>query len=164
MSNLCVCAVVSDSLRPRGLRPVRFLCPWDFPGKNTRTGCHFLLQGIFLTQGSNPIFFRLLHLQAGSLPLGLPGKATGGPTLNHLISLNSEGLRSNSLGITKGASHWKSHVLGALCQRPRTKTKHISYHTTIRNLSSTHFSFFGDKERQGKGWIWKNGEHNKFSL
>ena len=22
-------------------------CPWDFAGKNTRVGCHFLLQGIF---------------------------------------------------------------------------------------------------------------------
>ena len=31
----------------------RLLCPWAFPGKNTREGCHFLLQGIFLTQGSN---------------------------------------------------------------------------------------------------------------
>ena len=30
------------------------LCPWDFPGKNTGVGCHFLFQGIFfLTQGSN---------------------------------------------------------------------------------------------------------------
>jgi len=29
------------------------LCPWDFPGKNTGMGCHFLLQVIFLTQGSN---------------------------------------------------------------------------------------------------------------
>ena len=29
------------------------LCPWDFPGRNTRVGCHFLLQGIFPTQGSN---------------------------------------------------------------------------------------------------------------
>ena len=27
---------------------------WDFPGKSTGVGCHFLLQGIFLTQGSNP--------------------------------------------------------------------------------------------------------------
>jgi len=27
------------------------LCPWDFPGKNTRVDCHFLLQGIFLIQG-----------------------------------------------------------------------------------------------------------------
>ena len=28
--------------------------PMGFPGKNTGVGCHFLLQGIFLTQGSNP--------------------------------------------------------------------------------------------------------------
>ena len=25
------------------------LCPWDFPGKNTGVGCHFLLQGTFPT-------------------------------------------------------------------------------------------------------------------
>ena len=31
-----------------------FLCLWDFPGKNTRVGCHLLLQGIFLIQGLNP--------------------------------------------------------------------------------------------------------------
>ena len=34
--------------------PSRLLCSWDFPGKNTGVGCHCLLQGIFLTQGSNP--------------------------------------------------------------------------------------------------------------
>ena len=28
--------------------------PWDFPGKNTGLGSHFLLQGIFMTQGLNP--------------------------------------------------------------------------------------------------------------
>ena len=37
-------------------------------------GCHFLLQGIFLTQGSNLRLFCLLHWQAGSLPVMLPGK------------------------------------------------------------------------------------------
>ena len=31
----------------------RVLCPWDSPGKNTGVDCHTLLQGIFLTQGSN---------------------------------------------------------------------------------------------------------------
>ena len=45
-------SVVPDSLRPHGLQPTRLLCPWDFPG--TGVGCHFLLQGIFPTQGSNP--------------------------------------------------------------------------------------------------------------
>ena len=33
--------------------PARLLCLWDSPGKNTRVGSHSLLQGIFLTQGSN---------------------------------------------------------------------------------------------------------------
>ena len=32
----------------------RLLCLWASPGKNTGEGCHFLLQGIFPTQGSNP--------------------------------------------------------------------------------------------------------------
>ena len=31
----------------------RLLCPWNSPGKNYWSGCHFLLQRIFLTQGSN---------------------------------------------------------------------------------------------------------------
>ena len=43
-------SVVSDSLGPHGLYPARLLCPWDFPGKNAGVGCHFLLQGIFLTR------------------------------------------------------------------------------------------------------------------
>ena len=47
-------SIMSDSLPPRGSKPARLFCPWDFPGKNTGVGCHFLLQGIFLTQGSNP--------------------------------------------------------------------------------------------------------------
>ena len=33
---------------------VTLSCPWDSPGKNTGVGCHFFLQGIFLTLKSNP--------------------------------------------------------------------------------------------------------------
>ena len=42
-------------LLPHSLQTARLLCPWDFPGKNTGVGCHFLLEGIFPTQGSNPV-------------------------------------------------------------------------------------------------------------
>ena len=42
--------------------------------KNTGVGCHALLQGIFLTQGSNLYLLQLLHWQVGSLPLEPPGK------------------------------------------------------------------------------------------
>ena len=47
---LCCCLVescVQLFLRPHGLQPPRLLCPWDFLGKNTGVGCHFLLQGSF---------------------------------------------------------------------------------------------------------------------
>ena len=37
--------------------------------KNTRVGCHFLLQDIFLTQGLSPSLLYLLYQQADSLPL-----------------------------------------------------------------------------------------------
>ena len=46
-------SVTSDFLWPHGLQPTSLPCPWDSPGKNTGVGCHFLLQGIFLTQGLN---------------------------------------------------------------------------------------------------------------
>ena len=46
-----VCAVMSDSLQSHGLQPTRLLCPCNFPSKNTGVDCHFLLQGIFPTQG-----------------------------------------------------------------------------------------------------------------
>ena len=36
-------SVMSDSLRPHGLQPIRLLCPWDLPGKSTGEGCHRLL-------------------------------------------------------------------------------------------------------------------------
>ena len=35
-------SVVSDSLRPHGLQPTRLLHPWDFPGKSTGVGCHWI--------------------------------------------------------------------------------------------------------------------------
>ena len=62
----CVCAQPCQTLWPKEPQPTRFLCPWDSPGKNTGAGCHSLLRGVFLTQGSNP---HLLRWEVDSLPL-----------------------------------------------------------------------------------------------
>ena len=63
-------SVVSDSLlTPRTVARQAPLSTGS-PGKNTRVGCHFLLQGIFPTQGLN---LRLLHWQADSLLLSHQG-------------------------------------------------------------------------------------------
>ena len=58
---------------PRNCSPLRPLCPWDSPSKNTGVGCHALLQGIFSTQGSNTRLLLFPLWQAGSLPLAPPG-------------------------------------------------------------------------------------------
>ena len=60
------CSVVSNSLQPHGLS-----CPWDFPGKNTGVGCHFLLQENIVDSGIEP---ESPVLQADSLPLKPAGK------------------------------------------------------------------------------------------
>ena len=65
----------SDSLWPQ---PTRLLCLRSSPGRNIGVCCHFLLQAIFPTQGSNPSLQCLLHCYADSLPLGQP---TGKPSL-----------------------------------------------------------------------------------
>ena len=57
------------------MQPASLLRPWEFPSKNTGVVCYFvvcyfLLQRIFLTQGSNP---HLLHWQADSLSQQITG-------------------------------------------------------------------------------------------
>ena len=69
--------VVSNSLQSHGLEPTRLLYPWNSPGKNIGLGCHSLLQGTFLIQGSK---VGSPALQAGSLPSEPTGKS------NNLIS------------------------------------------------------------------------------
>ena len=51
---LCVCVVCTQSLTRISLFATPWIvahhspCPWNFLGKNTGVGCHFLLQAIFL--------------------------------------------------------------------------------------------------------------------
>ena len=71
----CCCSVAKPRLtflELHRLQPARLLCPWDFPGKNIGEGCHFLLQGIFPTQGLNT---HLLLWQADSSPQSHQGRS-----------------------------------------------------------------------------------------
>ena len=81
---LCVCingSAVSESLWLHGLQPTRLLHPWDSPGKNPGVGCHLLLQGISLAQGSN---LGLLHCRQILCHLSHQGR--------HKVTLGSENI------------------------------------------------------------------------
>ena len=61
------------------LQPTRLLSPWDSPGRNTRMGCHALLQWIFLNWGSKlaPLN-NLSALACGLFTTGATWEAQGG--------------------------------------------------------------------------------------
>ena len=68
----CVCVYLCAQSCPTLCDPVGCSLPGssvhgDSAGKNTGGGCHFLLQGIFPTQGSNLHLHASLALQADSL-------------------------------------------------------------------------------------------------
>ena len=107
---------MSNSFQLHGPLTARILCPLDSPGKNTEVGWRALLQGIFPTQGLNLSLLRLLHWQAGSFPLGPPGK----PSFFQLydqFSLNS--VRSAFLlSMQSDTSHKPSDFFFPLRHRP----------------------------------------------
>ena len=121
-SHVCVCSDTTGSLQPYRLYPTRLLCPWDFPGKNTGVGCHFLLQGIFQTQGSN---LCLLHCgwilscwAVGEAPLSLPPSVTstagqGWLPLNY--SCHLPGSQSSTLCSPESASACLDNLVSIKC-------------------------------------------------
>ena len=116
------CSVTSDSLWPYGLQPARLFCPWDSPGKNTGEGCHALLQGIYLTQGSNWHLLGFLHWQTESLPLW------------HLGSQVSQAMR------TQFCCYWISYVSAKLC---------MPINVRCHWLLSLHAGHFGHEISEG---------------
>ena len=70
------------------------LYSWDFPGKNTGVGCHFLPQGIFLTQRWNLGLLCLLHWQVDSLPLHYLGSLRKGMPISKCNNCLTQSLPS----------------------------------------------------------------------
>ena len=86
---------MSNTLWPNVLQPTRLLSPWDSPGKNTGVACHSLLQGIFLTQGSN-LF--LVHCRQILYLMSHQGSPSGGnnsqQTSQETVTLIAQATRS----------------------------------------------------------------------
>ena len=91
-----------DSLQPHGPYPTRLLCPWDSPGKKTGVACHFLLQGIFQTQGLHLSLLCLLHYRQILNLLSPWGSWVSTNTICFII-LTAEFLDKN----LKGSSLWR---------------------------------------------------------
>ena len=111
------------TLRTYGLLPARFFCPWDFPGQNTGVGYHFLLQGIFLSQGSNLCLLCLAGRFSTTSTQGLPNTSKH---KDHILK-NKLWLQVGTQGQT---SSLRPHFMGEKVLGPKS----ISWHSSPRLL------------------------------
>ena len=108
------------SLWPFGLYVARLLHWWDFPGKNTGLGCHFLLQGTFLTQESSPV------LQADSLPLSHQASPYTLTTNRKDRWESRMALTSNAVMKIKAGAIWHPRVTGAYVPARPQESDHVT--------------------------------------
>ena len=93
----------------------------DSPGKNTRVGCHALLQGIFPTQGSNPGLLHCRRILYCLSHQGSPGKvkvkvSQSSPTPCDAMFYTEHGiLQARILG-------WVVYPFSSRSSQPRNRT------------------------------------------
>ena len=108
------------------MQPKRLLCPWDFPGENTGVGCHFLLQEIFPTWGSNP---GLPHCRQTLYRLSHQGSHNPQVINPILYSLLEPTAPPTMTGSTK--VHWKEHWTQSQEQRGQVLALPLTLDMTV---------------------------------
>ena len=160
--------MVSDSVRPHRLQPIRLLRPWDFPGKSTGVGCHCLLwrmsidnsksftRKLFFFKQSGweigyqvQVLFRIIERSVMMAKL-LP---TANPQVCFLKEVGGSGLfwsEGRSSVIEKSSTNWVSS------QNTELRISLLSY---LKQWLSP------SKVRRKNIWsIWPSNKRNSFSL
>ena len=125
---------------PPGLPVPYWSCPWNSPGKHTGVGSHSLLQGIFLSQESNP---RLLHCRQ----IIYSPSHQGSP-----IVLNPEYIKNSYKTITKRNNsnnclkHMKRRWTSLINHEGSTNQTIMSYHFSPIRMTTT------EKKKKNKCW------------
>ena len=141
------------------------LCPWDFSGKNTGVGCHFLFQGIFLTQESNPCLLHLLHWKADFLQLAPPGKPSD-EAISQIIGSFSSETQSKTRNLIWGISkqkvdHW--NLLELLRWMREGETKKLPRSERAEMCEMVMFRRVKVKSADNRG-VWATGAKQQNSV
>ena len=87
---------MSDSVRPHRREPTRLPRPWDFPGKNTGVGCHFLLQCMKVKSESEVA--QSCPTPSDPMDCSPPGSSVHGTLQAYPGSVPGQGVKNLSLG------------------------------------------------------------------
>ena len=111
---------------PNGLEPSRLLCQWNFPGRNTGVGCHFLLQGSsqHRDQSVSPMSLVLAGRFSTIEPPGKPLWSTKKSKLNALTTSN---------WLIRKKETWKN-VRGNFMKNLKIENLSDDIHTTLKSI------------------------------
>ena len=122
--NVCVCEYLLSHVQlftTPWTVPARLLRPWNLPGKNAGAGCHFLLQRILPTQGSNPCLLYLLYAR-----WILYHYTTWETLVTWLVEINEFIFTQNSCKMEKSIKRRLLREFLIYLWTPRRKTRNIS--------------------------------------
>ena len=114
---------MSNSVRPYRWQPTRLPCPWDYPGKNTGVGCHFLLQCMKVKSESEVT--QSHSTLSNPMDRGLPGSSVHGIFQAKVLELSAIAISDVMFYISSNLSKLlemdfvdeKGKVLGSLNNR-----------------------------------------------
>ena len=123
--------------------------PWNFPGKNTRVGCHFLLEGTFLIQGLKLCLLGLLHWQADSGPPGKPKQRAVNTDTRRPAQPPANGALGCCCHLLATTGTWLRSPLEAGSSLPEVRGPRLPLLGTVRRLH--------DCQRNSVRWEWSQG-------
>ena len=119
--------------------------PWDFPGKSSRVGCHFLLQGISPTQDQTWVS----HIASGCFTLCTIREAIGSPKSPRPGHVLGWALATLELALGTPVAGWPS------LSSPRSRPHHwILYLAPHVLLWSSHLPCHSTPVGLGPRWPW----------
>ena len=123
---------MSNSVRPQRLQPTRLPHPWDYPGKKTGVGCHFLLQCMKVKSESEVA--QSCPILSDPMDCSPPGSSIHGIFQARVLEW--------------GATAFSDEMV-----------KETEKFDRERRVQSTHFAHFWSvwKETLGASWHWQVG-------
>ena len=133
---------MSDSVRPHRQQPTRLPRPWDSPGKNTRVGCHFLLQCMKVKSESEVA--QSCPTLRNPMDCSLPGSSIHG-------IFQARVLEWGAITFSESTLYIRSYQFSSVAQLCPTVRDHMDYsmpgfpvHHQLPELTQTHVHPVGD--------------------
>ena len=156
--------------------PVRLLSPWDFPGKDTGVGCHFLLHMSPGASFMNIYYSQVIHYGKATMFITGTWWRGKGETIQRWLSLYRDGFRKAhedggvwGAPVIKGTDYhrgmgWPAWLTEIGCVRCRISNQNWGIHAPPSLPRCRSFQYYNNKSHKQMKWITINNRQQEISV